>query len=118
MTAIASTTLAPITQDRVRLVADALDDHNRIHFDADFAKASGLPSTIVHGCLTAALAADVLVAQVGADRLLNLDVRLRAPVFPGDELTVEATEYGVSVSKADGTVVATGVVITAGGEDA
>ena len=112
MTDIAPTTLAPITRDQVQSYAEAVGDFNPVHFDVDFARAAGLPDTVVHGPLTVAKITDVLVAQLGADALLNLDVRLRAPVFPGDQLTVESAEYGVAVSKADGTVVATGVVIT------
>ncbi|MDQ1488066.1 MAG: hypothetical protein QOD57_4270 [Actinomycetota bacterium] len=112
MRAITRTTLPPITREQVQHYAEAVGDFNPMHFDVDFAKAAGLPDTVVHGPLTVAKIADVLVAQLGADALLNLDVRLRAPVFPGDELTVESADYGVSVTKADGTVAATGVVIT------
>lgn len=114
MTEIVPRTLAPISRGQVQDYAEAVGDFNPIHFDAEFAAAAGLPDTVVHGPLTVAKIADVLVAQLGADALLNLDVRLRAPVFPGDELTVEAADYGVSVHKADGTLVATAVVITGG----
>ena len=116
MTAIPITTIAPITRDQVRHYAEAVGDFNPVHFDVDFAQAAGLPDTIVHGPLTVAKIADVLVAHVGADQLLNLDVRLRAPVFPDEQLTVEGTEYGVKVTKADGTVAATAVLITRGSE--
>jgi len=112
MTDIAPTKLAPITRDQIQSYAEAVGDFNPVHFDVDFAKAAGLPDTVVHGPLTVAKITDVLVAQLGVEALLNIDVRLRAPVHPGDELTVEGAEYGVSVRKADGTVVATGVVIT------
>jgi acyl dehydratase len=101
-----------ITQDRVRAFGDAVGDHNPIHFDEDFARASGLPTTVVHGPLTVAVVLDAVVAQLGTDQLLNMDVRLRAPVHPGDELIVREAEYGVSVEKEDGTTVATAVLIT------
>ena len=111
MTELASMTLAPITRDQVQQYGEAVGDFNPIHFDRDFARKAGLPDTVVHGPLTVAKIADVLVAQLGVDALLNLDVRLRAPIFPGDELTVEAADYGVKVTKSDGTVAATAVVI-------
>jgi acyl dehydratase len=111
MIELAPTTLAPITRDQVQQYGEAVGDFNPIHFDHEFARNAGLPDTVVHGPLTVAKIADVLVAQLGGDALLNLDVRLRAPVFPGEELTVESADYGVKVTKSDGTVAATGVVI-------
>ena len=111
MTELASMTLAPITRDQVQQYGEAVGDFNPIHFDPDFARKAGLPDTVVHGPLTVAKIADVLVSQLGIDALLNLDVRLRAPVFPDEQLAVEGADYGVKVTKADGTVAATGVVI-------
>jgi acyl dehydratase len=120
MTAVPSralpVTIAPITRDQVQRYAEAVGDFNPIHFDVAFAKAAGLPDTVVHGPLTVAKIADVLVAHLGVENLLNLDVRLRAPVFPGDELMVESAEYGVKVTKSDGTLAATAVVIVRGSE--
>jgi len=111
MTELKATTLAPITRDQVQQYGEAVGDFNPIHFDPDFARKAGLPDTVVHGPLTVAKIADVLVSQLGIDALLNLDVRLRAPVFPDEQLAVEGADYGVKVTKADGTVAATGVVI-------
>ena len=116
MTTIPTTTIPAVTRAQVRRYAEAVDDYNPIHFDLEFAKAAGLPDTIVHGPITVAKIADVLVGHFGVDVLLNIDVRLRAPVFPGEELIVAGTDYGVSVSKADGTLAATAVVITRGCE--
>lgn len=104
--------LAAITRDRVRDYGDAVGDHNPVHFDEEFAKATGLPTTVVHGPLTVTLILDALVAELGTSSLLNLDVRLRAPVFPGDVLTVRGAAYGVAVENDRGVLVATGVVIT------
>ncbi|MEW6471043.1 MAG: MaoC family dehydratase [Actinomycetota bacterium] len=118
MTELVPTTLPPITREQVQHYAEAVGDFNAIHFDTDFARAAGLPDTVVHGPLTVAKIADVLAAQLGVDALLNLDVRLRAPVFPGEELAVEGTDYGVKVVKADGTVAATAVVIIRDDESA
>lgn len=98
--------VAPISRLQIARYACAVNDFNPIHVDEDFALASGLPSVIAHGPLTSALIIDVVVAQVGLDRLLGADIRLRAPVFPGEELTVEPTEDGAVVRKADGTAAA------------
>lgn len=116
MTAIPATTIGPITREQVRSYAEAVGDFNPIHFDVSLARAAGLPDTVVHGPLTVAKIVDALVGHLGTDALLNLDVRLRAPVFPGDELTVSSADYGVAVAKADGTLAATAVVITRGSE--
>jgi acyl dehydratase len=110
-------TTAPITRERVADYGDAVGDHNPVHFDVAFAKAAGLPDTVVHGPFTTTLVIDQLVAQLGADALLNLDLRLRGPVFPGDALTITAADYGVDVHNQSGALVATGVTILSGDED-
>lgn len=108
---------APITRDRIADYGDAVGDHNPVHFDIDFAKAAGLPDTVVHGPFTATIVIDQLIAQLGADALLNLDLRLRGPVFPGDTLSIRPADYGVDVHNQSGTLVATGVTIFTGDHD-
>ena len=44
-----------VTQDRVNLFADATDDHQWIHVDADKAAAGPFGGTIAHGYLTLSL---------------------------------------------------------------
>ena len=110
---VVEATTAPISRQQVADFAAAVGDHNPVHFDVEFARAAGLPDTIVHGPLTTALVLDVLVDQLGADEILNLDVRLRGPVFPGDELTVVPVlfgeqDHGVEVRNQSGQVVANG----------
>ena len=99
-------TTAPVTRVQIARYAGAVGDFNPIHLDDAFAVAAGLPSVIAHGPLSLALILDVVVAQVGAGALRSFDARLRAPVFPGDELTVTPTDTGVEVRNAAGTVVA------------
>jgi hydroxyacyl-ACP dehydratase HTD2-like protein with hotdog domain len=72
---------------------------------------------VVHGPFCATIVIDRLIAQLGPDSLLNLDLRLRGPVFPGDELTISAADYGVDVHNQSGALVATGVTILEGDED-
>lgn len=105
--AIDQTETQPITRVQIARYAGAVGDFNPIHLDDEFAKSAGLPSVIAHGPLTLALVIDRLVAQVGADALKSFDARLRAPVVPGDALTVVPTDDGVEVRNASGTVVAT-----------
>lgn len=111
-------TSAPISRERVADYGDAVGDHNPVHFDVAFATAAGLPDTVVHGPFTATIVIDQLIAQLGPDSLLNLDLRLRGPVFPGDALTIRDAEYGVDVINQSGTLIATGVTILSGSEDA
>jgi acyl dehydratase len=115
--ALHPSTSAPITRDRIADYGDAVGDHNPVHFDIAFAKAAGLPDTVVHGPFTATIVIDQIIAQLGPEALLNLDLRLRGPVFPGDELTVSAAEYGVEVHNQAGVFIASGVTILSGDED-
>lgn len=110
-------TTAAVTRQRVADYGDAVGDHNPVHFDVAFAKAAGLPDTVVHGPFTATLVIDQVIGQLGPDALLNLDLRLRGPVFPGDELTVSPADFGVEVHNQAGALVATGVTILSGDED-
>jgi acyl dehydratase len=112
----------PITRDAIAAYGDAVGDHNPVHFDVDFAKSTGLPDTVVHGPLTTAIVIDRLIAQFGADNILNLDVRLRGPVFPGDSLTLTPIDYGeqdrgVEVHNQRGERVATVTTILKGDAD-
>ena len=120
---VATATARPIERDQVAAYGDAVGDHNPVHFDPDFASSAGLPDTVVHGPLTTAIIVDQVIAQVGADKLRNLDVRLQSPVFPGDELTLSPIDYGevdrgVDVTNQRGEQVATVILILEGDPDA
>jgi acyl dehydratase len=117
------TTSAPITRADVQSFGDAVDDHNPVHFDPEFARGAGLPDTIVHGPLTTAVVLDLIVAQLGTDQILNLDLRLRGPVFPEDSLTIKPIWFGkddpgFEVHNQSGELVGTGMVVLKGGPDA
>jgi len=99
--------IAPVGPVQVARYAAAVQDFNPVHFDPAFATSAGPPSTIVHGPLSVALALDAIVAQLGATALRSLEARLRAPVFPGEELRLTPTDTGAEVTKADGTVALT-----------
>lgn len=108
MSQLEPTSAGPVTREQIARYADAVDDHNPIHIDEEFAKAAGMPSVIAHGPLTLTLAIDALVAAHGPDALASFDGRLRAPLLPDQGLTVSA-EGGTLELKTDdgGTVVAT-----------
>jgi acyl dehydratase len=99
-------TTAPLSRLQIARYACAVGDFNPIHVDEDFAQQRGLPSVIAHGPLTASLVLDLIASQVGVDRMRGFDIRLAAPVFPGEELTVEPDGAGAVVRKADGSVAA------------
>lgn len=60
-------------------------DHNPIHTDPDVAAAAGLPSVILHGLCTMAMAGCTVTEAVGATprRLRRLGVRFAGMVFNG-----------------------------------
>jgi acyl dehydratase len=107
---------ATVTRAQIARYAGAVGDFNPIHVDEEFARAAGLPSVIAHGPLTLTLAIDTLVAQVGADALRRFDARLKAPVVPGDTLTVVPADDSVEVRTGSGNVVATANVTVERGE--
>ncbi len=100
-----------VTRVQIARYAGAIGDFNPVHVDEEFARAAGMPSVIAHGPLTLTLAIDTLVAQVGAGKLRRFDARLRAPVLPGDVLTVVPSGDGVEIRTGAGKVVATASVV-------
>ena len=100
-------TAPAVTREQILRYAGAVKDFNPIHVDEEFAKAAGMPSVIAHGPLTASIVLDLIVGQLGANGLASAEVRFRAPVFPGDELSIVPGEGGVEVRKGDGSVAAT-----------
>jgi acyl dehydratase len=104
---LTTATTEPVTRVQIARYAGAVGDFNPIHLDDAFAAKAGLPSVIAHGPLTLTLIIDAIVAQRGAGALRRFDARLKAPVFPGDQLTVVPTEGGAEVRNGTGTVVAT-----------
>ncbi|MEU6539686.1 MaoC family dehydratase [Streptomyces sp. NPDC047000] len=78
-----------ITQERVNTFADATDDHQWIHVDAERARTSPFRGTIAHGYLTVSLLVPLfleLVEVKGAKMAVNYGlnkVRFPAPVKVG-----------------------------------
>lgn len=74
-------------------------DRHPVHIDTAVAAANGFARPILHGLCTVGIATRVVAGQVGAHPadLAELEVRLAAPVLPGDTLEIVS-------GKRDGTV--------------
>ncbi|WP_433246153.1 MaoC/PaaZ C-terminal domain-containing protein [Actinomadura nitritigenes] len=87
-----------------------LGDRHHMHIDPEAAKAAGMPRPFMHGLCTLAAVTLPLAAAVGAHPadLEELEARFASPVFPGDELAVEAWKDGGATAfeaAVDGTTV-------------
>jgi acyl dehydratase len=62
-----------------------------LHIDPDVATANGFDRPILHGLCTVGIAARISAQAAGCSPadLQSLDVRLSAPVFPGDTIAVD-----------------------------
>ncbi|MBZ5662172.1 MAG: MaoC family dehydratase [Acidobacteriia bacterium] len=91
---IATTEWLPVTQDRIREFADATEDHQWIHVDAERARReSPYGATIAHGFLTLSLLGYFLRQAIEVPREVRLTVnyglnrvRFPAPVRSGMEI--------------------------------
>jgi acyl dehydratase len=81
--------------------AGASGDYNPIHIDPEFAKAVGLPSTILHGLYGMALVARAAIVGVDGDArsLKRLSVQFRGMGFPEQEITVTGTVTEASADR-------------------
>jgi acyl dehydratase len=89
---IATSDWIVVTQERIRLFAEATNDHQWIHLDAERAGAGPFGTTIAHGFLTLSLlpemsasAFEVRGTRMGVNYGLN-KVRFPAPVPSGSRL--------------------------------
>lgn len=72
----------PTARQLVRY-AGASGDFYEIHYDAEAARAAGLPGVILHGLLKAAFLAQVVTDWAPRGRLVTLDVSYRGIDLPG-----------------------------------
>ena len=84
-----------LTQDRINRYADASGDHNPIHVDEAYAKATPLSGTIAHGMLVLASISEMMAASLGEDWLRHgkLRVRFKGPTRSGDTIAASAQEH-------------------------
>ncbi len=83
-----------LTQAMLNDYAEASGDHNPIHIDETFAKATPMGGTIAHGMLVLSFISEMMAGAFGERWLASgsLDVRFRAPARPGDAVTARATQ--------------------------
>jgi acyl dehydratase len=91
----------PIQRSDLVSYAEASGDHNRIHLDEEFAKASGFPSVIVHGMLSMGFLGDYLLQFFPEDRfkITQFKARFRKVTFPGDTLDCQGEVRDVEGDK-------------------
>ena len=79
-----------VTQGQIERYAEASGDFNPIHVDKDYAAKSQFGSTIAHGMMIAASISEMMTLAFKEDWLNRgrLKIRFRAPVFPGDTVTM------------------------------
>ncbi len=77
-----------VRRDNIDAYRSASGDHNRIHYDDEFAASSRFGGVIAHGMLTLAMISEMMAEQYGSCWLQSgsLRVRFRGAAFPGDLL--------------------------------
>ncbi len=73
--------------------AEVSGDHNRVHLDQEYAEHTPFRGRIAHGMLTAGYISAVLANQLPGNGTVYLsqELKFRAPVRPGDRVTVQVT---------------------------
>ena len=88
-----------VTDDQGIRYAEASGDQNPIHISDEIARSVGLPSAIVHGLCTMALASQVLVDELldgDPSRLKSMEVRFSRPLLMDQLLTTEVYDAGTN----------------------
>ena len=81
----------PTTRQLVQY-AGASGDFYEIHYDKDYAQASGLPGPILHGALKSAFLAQLVTDWIGEHGTLKkLSCQYRGMDVPGDTITCKGT---------------------------
>jgi len=81
-----------ITQNRINKWADAVGDYNPVHVDPEYAKKTKFKKTIAHGPLIISYISEMMGAWLGDSWVEGgklLDIRFKAPVKSGDQITIE-----------------------------
>jgi acyl dehydratase len=82
--------MPPLTRQNLAIYCGASGDHNPVHVDSDFARASGLGDVIAHGMLIMAYCGRMLGQWVPQASIKAFDTRFLAMTRVGDAITIEA----------------------------
>lgn len=107
---MANKDLGTMTREKIVRYAGVAQDFNPIHYDDEFARKAGLPGAIAHGPLTVLIALDALIAEGAVGQSGVVATRLKAPVTPGQQLTLSTKEDGAFVVLAGETEALSGTV--------
>ena len=90
-----------ITDEVIRTFADVTGDHNPVHLDDVYAAGTRFGRRIAHGMIAAGLISAALANDLPGPGSIYLSQTLefKAPVFPGDTLTVEVEVKNVRPDK-------------------
>lgn len=83
--------LDPISRHTLALYCGASGDHNPIHVDIDFAKASGMPDVFAHGMLSMAYLGRLLTGIAPQAALRSFTTRFTSITQLGAEVICTAT---------------------------
>jgi 3-hydroxybutyryl-CoA dehydratase len=86
-------TTREITDELIRKFAELSGDHNPIHLDEEFAKATRFGRRIAHGMLSGAFISAVLGYEFKERKIVYLSqtMKFTAPAYLGDFITTTAT---------------------------
>jgi 3-hydroxybutyryl-CoA dehydratase len=85
----------------IRLFAALSCDHNPVHLDEDYARATIFEGRIAHGMLTASLISAVIGEQLPGHGTVYLkqELKVLAPVRPGDRVEAEVAVRAIDHSR-------------------
>jgi 3-hydroxybutyryl-CoA dehydratase len=90
-----------VTEADIRKFGEVTGDMNPVHFDEDYAKTTLFKGRIAHGLLSAGYISTVLGTKMpGAGAIfMSANIRFKAPVRIGDEVTATCTVREVIPAK-------------------
>ena len=87
-----------VTVERIAAYADASGDHNPLHLDPEYAKSTQFGGVIAHGMLSMAFVCELMAINFPDTWHSGgkMKLRFKAPVFPGETVTVSGERQSVS----------------------
>ena len=85
----AARVVGPISRTDVVIYQGASGDFEPMHHDEPFAKDAGMPAPIVVGMYPASAMTAWATDWLGPRNVREIEVRFRAPVWPGETLTID-----------------------------